>query len=336
MTQHTQLINLISDINNFLTESSQKASLEKEGKPRLEKARRYFLNDLNNLNLNELIEYYKFWVSYDEYILLKKAEYGNGEYKERFIALKLAKRGNDIYNYRVNKKFIILMEALENYEIETNNSFIKSDILFITLTYSNPFRNLLSCWYNIGNDFNLFMAKLRKIFRNAKTLIRVFEAQLDGTAHIHALIYIGTHIEAFKYIKGESYSYRIRSLTLLEKIKKCWNYGFIDIQVFKEIKAGLKYIFKYIKKTIELNDKSLLSLSLNWLFRKRSFSINYRLIRFLLNNRLDTYKYNSNLKNNGLKVVFVVVGIFSETELGIKNKWYKEFMKLPPKIKELI
>lgn len=330
MTNLTQIINYIPNINTLHTENAKY-----QEKPRLYKARKIFLEQLYDyeLDLNELIDYYLKWLNLNEYVVIKKVEYGNNIYNEKFIALKCSKRGNDVYNYRVNKKFQFLYDALENYEPD-DVYILRTRIFFITLTYKE--RDLKK-WFECEEDFNRFMSRLRKIFKRAKTLVRTNEAQNDGMIHIHVLIDLGKEIEIIKHIDNDGkISFRIKNYELLQMIKNCWKYGFSDIQGFVKIREGLKYIFKYIKKAIENNENSVLTLSLNWLFRKRSFSINYRWLRFFFNIRLDMLKHNSNLEIKEIKIEFILVGIFSAKELGINNKWYKEFIKLPKKVRELL
>jgi hypothetical protein len=188
------------------------------------------------------------------------------------------------------------------------------------------------------------MSNLRKIFPKAKTIARCFEAQRDGVIHIHALIWIGCHISIKKYFyldkKGnKKYKFIVESQELWNKLKNCWKYGFCDIQGFTKFRDGLSYIFKYIKKgtNIDFDNSSLTTLSLNWLFRKRSFSINYKILRILFNIRLDTPKHNSNLQNGGIRIEYTFIGIFSSEFLKLNSKkWFYEFHKLPDILKKLI
>jgi hypothetical protein len=181
------------------------------------------------------------------------------------------------------------------------------------------------------------MSNLRKIFPRAKTIVRCFEAQREGVVHIHALIYIGTHIDITPWINENNEKvYIVKSYELWNKLKDCWKYGFSDIKAFVKLKDGLKYIFKYVKKSTYLNtsDNSLLTIALNWLFKKRSFSINYKMLRILFNLRLDIYKHNSNsntiLQCIGLVVEYEFIGIYSKKQLGLESKqWFYEFYEFP-------
>ena len=257
--------------------------------------------------------------------------------------MKCSKRGNDIYNYRISKRFNLLYKALESYEIEPSNCYVlQTDILFFTLTYN--LRDIYHTYENAGKDYNRFMSNLRKIFPKAKTIARCFEAQRDGVIHIHALIWIGCHISIKKYFyldkKGnKKYKFIVESQELWNKLKNCWKYGFCDIQGFTKFRDGLSYIFKYIKKGTNINysNNTLTTLALNWLFRKRSFSINYKCVRFLFSLRLDILKHNSNFQDGGIRIEYTFIGIFSAISLGFNSKkWFFEFHNLPKKIRIVI
>jgi hypothetical protein len=334
MTQELQLEN-----NDLLTYKS--IDENSSPKPRLNKAIKYFRQKYfsGEFDINELEQYYLEWVNFDEFIFIIKKIVGKGKFKLKYDFVKCSKRGNDVYNYRVSKKFNLIYKALENYEADQDNCYIlQTDILFFTLTYAN--RDLYEVYENSGEDYNRFMSNLRKIFPRAKTIARCFEAQRDGVIHIHALIYIGTHIDITSWInqKGKKV-YIIKSYKLWNMLKNCWKYGFSDIQGFVKFRDGLSYIFKYIKKgtNIDLDNSSLTTLSLNWLFLKRSFSINYKILRILFNIRIYAPKHNSNLQDGGIRIKYTFIGIFSATYLKLNpEKWFYELNKLPDRIRKLI
>jgi hypothetical protein len=315
-------------------------------KPRLYQAKIHFYEQYKTsgfIDLNELESCYLDWVNFDEFYTIKKKIYGIGVYVLTGKVVKSSKRGNDVYNSRVSKKFNLIYKALENYEAEYDNAYVlRTDILFFTLTYAN--RDLYEVYENSGKDYNRFMSNLRKIFPKAKTIARCFEAQRDGTVHIHALIYIGTHIDITPWInqKGKKV-YIIKNYDLWLKLKNCWKYGFSDIQGFVKFRDGLKYIFKYIKKGINVDsdDSSLITLSLNWLFEKRSFSINYDVLRILFNLRFNISPHKSNsrtiLRCIGLIIEYEFVGVFSKKQLNLKDdKWFYEFYEFPEELINLI
>jgi len=289
------------------------------------------------VDLNDIIQCFLDWVNLDEYFVIRKKIYSIGFYIQKALVRKCSKRGNDVYSYRVSKRFNLLYDALGTYEIEKDDCYVlKSDILFFTLTYN--VRDIFRTYENAGKDYNRFMSNLRKIFPRAKTIVRCFEAQKDGVLHIHALIWIGTHIDVAPWFNTEGVKvFIVKSYELWLKLKNCWKYGFCDIKGFVRFRDGLKYIFKYIKKAtdIDYSDNSLTTLALNWLFRKRSFSINYKLLRFLFNIRVHTTnKHNSNsrviLQCLGLVIEYEFIGIFSKKQLGLENdRWFYEFDEFP-------
>jgi hypothetical protein len=94
----------------------------------------------------------------------------------------------------------------------------------------------------------------------------------------------------YKTKKGKI-KYIVENEIIRELFKECWIYGYADVGVLAKINDK-NYFTKYITKTIkydEKNNKHILTLSLSWFFRKRSFYINYKIlvILFNINLRLD-------------------------------------------------
>lgn len=319
-------------------------------------AKQYFYENYyasGKLDLDALIRTYKEWVSFDEYYVLKKKIYGIGVFILRGKYVKSSKRGNDVYNWRVDKRFSILYDVLSQHEPEYEHAYVlKTDILFFTLTYA--FRDIFIAYENVGKDYNRFMSNLRKIFPRAKTIARCFQAQRDGTVHIHALIWIGTHLDVVWYCGYKNghkdCRYIVKNYDLWLDMKNCWKYGNADIRGFVNFREGLKYIFRYVKKGINLEDpkESLLTLSLNWLFHKKSFYINYKFIKWFFGIRLGFNMHSSNsdlvakyvgsktrtiLRCIGLIIDYEFVGVFSKKQLNIKDdKWFYDFNEFPEEL----
>lgn len=75
---------------------------------------RGFLNDYLRLNysVDEIVEKYKGWVSEDTYMILSK--WNKAKCKNDVFAFKSAKRGNDVYRNRVERRFGGLSHKAEN------------------------------------------------------------------------------------------------------------------------------------------------------------------------------------------------------------------------------
>jgi hypothetical protein len=131
---------------------------------------------------------------------------------------------------------------------------------------------------------------------------------------------------AFSQLKRTKYGsyrrvYRIKGKTEFEKSY----HSFVDVEAVRKMREGISYVTKYLRKSG--HQLQTLTLALCWLFRKRSFAVSgdfheilyavietkYRLIQTdLLGNEIE------------LKVVWVFIGIFPASKLGIdRNEWRK-------------
>ena len=123
-----------------LREKHRKELYDTENKPRLNYARRYFIDFSidKDLDFQELQEFYLKWRDFDEYMVLQKQAEDlqiKGVMVRETIAVKCAKRGNDVYWWRVRKRLRSLCK-LENhtlFDIRDNDK--SSNVLFATLTY---------------------------------------------------------------------------------------------------------------------------------------------------------------------------------------------------------
>jgi hypothetical protein len=316
MTQTTQLKNSdlltyksINQISlNFAFENEELLKeLNEEQQLRLYKVKN--IEKTYKLTINEIADLYIKWVSQNEYV---KLIYGEDLYlkrrKRRVLYVKVAKRGNDIYVWRSKKRIELLDLAFTKYDPERiGRKYIASNIIWFVLTFKRD--DLRKDWQNERKYINEFMKKIRRInvgtrkkpsypFKNAKIIERTCEAQNDGYIHINLIVFLGDKIsiigKRYKTKKGEI-RYIIENEIIRELFKSCWKYGFADVGVLAKIKDK-NYFTKYITKTIKYNEKNnkhILTLSLNWFFRKRSFYINYKILEFLFNIvRLDNNMCN--------------------------------------------
>lgn len=195
--------------------------------------------------------------------------------KDRFLAIPCVKRGDFnyseallkvFYDLDMNKKFrdVVYFKRLSSKDLE-GNSF------FVTLEYdANRFRDFDS-WKRNGVDFNRFMSSIRQKFGTVD-FIRVFESQESGMCHIHGILifrdylFIGKIINGKRRIVDSDYSF----------LKNAWSHGYSDFKLVDSFRGGLRYITKYLSKSCSVDScgkKGLYSLSLAWLYGKRSFSI---------------------------------------------------------------
>jgi hypothetical protein len=259
---------------------------------------------------------------------------------------KAAKRGNDVYVWRTSKKTELLDIAFLNYEPQRiGRKYIASNIIWFVLTFKRT--DLRRDYQNARKYINYFMKKLRRInigtrkkpsypFQNAKIIERTYEAQSDGYIHINLVVYLGKAEKVsiigkrYKTKKGKI-KYIVENEIIRDLFKSCWIYGFADVAVLAKIDDE-EYFTKYITKSVKYNEddnKHILTLSLSWFFRKRSFYINYKLLEFLFN--LDLRLDKKGGINNPLMfndaIFYKKIGIVLAKDMGFNpRRWfyYKE------------
>lgn len=279
--------------------------------------------------LSEVVERYLEWVRYPEYLVFRKENIHSGEFE--FKAVKGSKRGNDVYAWRVSKRFEEL-EGLPNYQFFNYKDRSKKHYtraVFVTLTMRR-FLPKYEAWEKISGYYNLFITKLRRVYGGVSA-IRVNESHRDGEPHVHCLLLFEKARFQVFYYNGE---WRIQSKDF---IASKWSYmglslGHVDITALNSTKGGISYVTKYLtklhdvgidgsldddKEFFEYNDYgsnlaklitnvSVLTLALMWAYRKRAFSISGDFIDLIRE------MHNSNLGSEKL---------FGQVDLEGKNVW---------------
>jgi hypothetical protein len=306
-----------------LREKFREGLYDAEQKPRLNYARNYFLGFSidQDVDFQELQAFYREWRDFIEYIVLQKQTANlrmKGEVDRETFAIKCAKRGNDVYWWRVGKRLRSFQGLKEHTIFDPHSNFKLSNVLFVTLTYDIKKSTIREAWETIGEDFNTWIRNLRKKFGRISYL-RCWEASRKGYPHIHVVMIFHDYEFNVTRINGK---YRILEKEAFEKSY----HSFVDVQAIREMKQGIRYVTKYLTKIQNENQKQNLTLALCWLFRKRSYAISGDF------NKLIVTKTRSNIlvqvDLNGveirLKVEYIFVGIFSAKRLGIdRNEWWK-------------
>jgi hypothetical protein len=150
-----------------LRERFREELYDSEQKPRLNYARNYFIDFSidKDLDFQELQEFYLEWRDYDEYIVLQKQTDNlrvKGEVNKETIAVKCAKRGNDVYWWRVRNRLMSLHKLKNHtlFDIRGNAKF--SNVLFATLTYDITRSTIQEAWETVGVEYNKWIRNLRK------------------------------------------------------------------------------------------------------------------------------------------------------------------------------
>jgi hypothetical protein len=303
--------------------------LFKDGKPRLAAAKSYFF-DLGDLDFKGLVDYYKTWRSFNEYLLLERIE---GDKREWF-AVKCSKRGNDVYWSRISKRLAGLKDQQDIEFFNPKDRGSKTTrAIFVTLTYDSKLGSINDAWEEHGNWWNRWITNLRDKFGEL-SYIRTWESFINGYPHVHALLIFKDHeFNVFRQ-RGKDGKYRFR-IQEKEQFESSWHSN-VDVQACSSLRKASLYITKYLTKGFhesseEALDKSLrgLTLSMNWIFRKRSFAVSrdlFDLISDLRNSKSQVLQ--SLLTGGSIPVTWRFLGIFSAAALGISdNSWYTEISR---------
>lgn len=281
-----------------------------------------------NYSVDEIVGQYLAWVNETMYMILTR--WSKELQRNEVFAVKCAKRGNDVYRYRVYKRFKGLSSMAEEtvFFNPKERGVKKTQALWVTLTYDRKRCSFNDGWQNIGVEFNRFMAHIRKRFGKV-ACIRVFESFENGYPHSHCiLLFESTWFPVFRDRKGQ---FRVHSKQI---IAKGWHSN-VDVKAMNSLKGGLAYLKKYLLKSIDVKNadsKALKTLSLCWAFRKRAFSVSGK-FRQLLSD-LIKYLHNSNLKTQQITLTgeiikdekFIVQGFVPADVIRLKREVW--FMKL--------
>jgi len=249
-----------------------------------------FLRDYLKFNCTvpEIEERYVEWISEVKYMILTR--WNEEKRKNDVFAVKCAKRGNDVYRFRVYRRFKGICSMAEDLVFfnPKDRGVKKTRALWVTLTYDTRLCAFGDAWQNIGKEFNLFMARVRKRFGKV-ACCRVFESFENGHPHIHCiLLFESTWFNVFRDKKGQ---FRVHSKKV---IAKGWHSN-VDVKAMSSLAGGFSYLKKYLLKNINVENadsKALKTLALCWAYRKRAFSVS-GLFRQLLHDLIITM-HNSN------------------------------------------
>lgn len=197
-----------------------------------------------------------------------------------FKIVKSAKRGNDVYCWKLKKLF-------ENYEVSEDFEFFNpldrssrhnTRAVFLSLTYDRDLP-IWEAWDRIGRDWNRFVTGLREKYGDLE-YIRCWEAQGDGYPHIHALIlFEDKEFDAFFHYnkRKKEGKWRIQGK---DDFVSAWHWGFSDIWAVSCLNEGLDYIKKYLIKSHHKRNEvgseptmAEITVSLLWLYQKQAYAI---------------------------------------------------------------
>lgn len=319
-------------------------------------------------DLNTLIEKYTEWVkiplylAYDvgnnEYVFRLASKRGNSVY--RYKTKKRLDKATAFFN---TKSFKTLLVRLKNGKYVSN-------VFFITLTYNPRHKkdllgnilkegDRLSAWLNIQKDYNVFITKLRKKYGKI-WILKTIESTKNGYPHIHLLAIFEKPINVFPSRIHDKKKNRVITRWLMNDndngiIKSMWA-SHIDIKSIKSVNIVKNYVYKDVIKQINNIDnedidivlnkpydslpeyyqklyKHLLSLSLNWLFKKHSFSVSG--VSFISDLISECITQTENLKNLEVFNSFEFIGLVSIRFSGKEPPFFIHKRLSDPEILEM-
>lgn len=295
---------------------------DERGRPRLSWARALLLDRHGvDPDLKQLKGLYSNWVNLTEFLLLMK---WTGIDKKEFYAVPCAKRGNQIYYWRNQKRFRHLWRKLERMGgsiFDPHGNSKKTNLLFVTLTWDPSDISLRDSWEKeLSKQFNKWITAARMKFGRISVL-RSWESFESGFPHVQAMLYFhGKQFSAFRHGR----KFRIQEKEDLQ----CGYPSHIDVQAMHSWKGAVGYVGKYILKQLaseEFNEpgaqnKQLLTLSLCWIFRKQSYSMSrdfVDLMQDLHNSKSSWAQMMLDGEPVHETVSWTFIGVFSYKELGI-------------------
>jgi hypothetical protein len=197
-------------------------------------------------------------------------------FEKETIAVKSAKRGNDVYSHRVLSRFGIFQNSLVDFNLACfDRRQMRTYVLFMTLTYDTKLKSRHQAWRTVSKEYNLFMSKMRRVFGSISTS-RTFESFENGYPHVHVVLLFNDfsfHVREYVDKKGQNV------LLVDDDLKDCistmWHSN-VDIKGVGNVSQSVNYLKKYIAKCANFDEgdsKGVKTLAQCWAYRKRSYCL---------------------------------------------------------------
>ena len=234
------------------------------------------LSDFDAGYLSSQVSAYLEWVCQPTYVCLYGFNQSLQDYEYRWFRSR--KRGDSKYALHVESRF----DALARIVPETKffgfgvHGSVESRCQYLTLTYARSL-GLRDVWRSVGSDLNRFLSRLRHLYGKLG-VVRCWESHDDGFAHVHAVVLFRDHVFSGRSWRSPagSLSYRVVGVDR-DSLKGSWVHGFMDICMMASVKAGFRYIKKYLSKSVrsdgDSSSKQVKTLAMCWDSHKRSFSM---------------------------------------------------------------
>ncbi len=234
-------------------------------------------------------------------------------FEKEMIAVKSAKRGNDVYSRQVLSRFGMFEELLTDLNlVYFDRGKMRTQVLFITLTYDTKLRSQHQAWKTLSKFYNLFMSKMRRVFGSISSA-RTFESFENGYPHVHAVLLFNHFSFPVREITNEKGR---RVLVIDDDLKDCisamWH-SWVDVKGVGSVSESINYLKKYISKCANFDatdSKGIKTLAQCWAYRKRAYCL-AGIFRQRMSD-LISHMQNSNSKTSQMTL---------ENERLEENKW---------------
>jgi len=264
----------------------------------------YYKGKLNEIEgFESIIGLYNRWRGEKDYVVLQRSELVPGELvsRKKVIALKAAKRGNNVYIRRLRGR----LQGLKDISQLAGRGKVYGYFVTLTCDYSQ-YKGRVEAWEDVSLKWNRLISwikreRKKKPPRLSKVYLgffRVYEATKKGYPHIHAILFFSKKV----FIPQSMLNERWGAYTWIER---CWS-----------VKKALGYLGKYLQKSF-IDGEHVMTPTLLWLFGMQSFGVSsqlFHLIRYMHNsNRFGVQM--SLMGGMAYEVSFELIGIFSDIEL---------------------
>jgi hypothetical protein len=315
--------------------------LSKNGKIRLLPAQRYFNENDNYFPL--LPQLYDAWRNESEYLVFRHIVGEKDLEKEDplHIALKCSKRGNDVYNARIKRRFGFFNKNMHDLTFFSTNpdafktdKKVKTKLLWVTLTWNPRSYSIRNAWKTeIGKAYNRWISAIRRKYGKVHSL-RSWEATNRGYPHIHVILWFeDAEFTVFPHYseKEARMTFRIQEkhefdpINLKELVSggesaQCgthWH-SLVDVEAISSMKKMVNYVLKYqlkVNEGKEAQGSGSNTLAFMWLFRKRSYACSRRLQAKFIDSIGS--EHNSNMEKER---EWEFLGVFSGRDLGLNGE----------------
>ncbi len=206
---------------------------------------------LVRLDERDMVETFLGWIEEECYVNLVNNETGE------FTEVLSPKRGNPAYAKNKRKKASEIHHGLKkldwDYPVPHARNLVRdTHLLLITLTFDQKATTKEEAWRLLtarGKALNRFSANISKIL-GTKATWKVKEATKSGYPAPHILVMLDNPVRAFRY----KMKWRMQSDRVLDRLRRAWPYGFIDVRAVISSKVGkygvVYYMMKYLTKTV--------------------------------------------------------------------------------------